>query len=290
MKMLESCPILLSIVTSLLFILLLLAVLIRNNGWAAILWNEIILQKITNFIMAQSKEERILNFVLQNAIKGDPQSVVDTIDKYCSQKEWAMNVGDEKGLILDKILEETKPSALLELGTYCGYSAVRIARLLKPSACLLTIEFNPDFAAIAKQMIEFAGVQDKVKILEGPSETIIPQLKKKHEVDTLDFVFLDHWKDRYLPDTILLLGLCSLMKFSLDNTFVPSFCEHLGHPYHLMGYKAALSRGKTIPSTMLGSHSRKCHSDSPHPQLDVGTDSVSNKGTWLAEEGLCYPG
>lgn len=44
-----------------------------------------------------------------------------------------------------------------------------------------------------------------MKILEGPSETIIPQLKKKHEVDTLDFVFLDHWKDRYLPDTILLL-------------------------------------------------------------------------------------
>ncbi|XP_043385789.1 catechol O-methyltransferase isoform X6 [Chelonia mydas] len=222
--MLESCPILLSIVTSLLFILLLLAVLIRNNGWAAILWNEIILQKITNFIMAQSKEERILNFVLQNAIKGDPQSVVDTIDKYCSQKEWAMNVGDEKGLILDKILEETKPSALLELGTYCGYSAVRIARLLKPSACLLTIEFNPDFAAIAKQMIEFAGVQDKVKILEGPSETIIPQLKKKHEVDTLDFVFLDHWKDRYLPDTILLLEHGLLRKGSVilaDNVVCP---------------------------------------------------------------------
>lgn len=104
--MLESCPILLSIVTSLLFILLLLAVLIRNNGWAAILWNEIILQKITNFIMAQSKEERILNFVLQNAIKGDPQSVVDTIDKYCSQKEWAMNVGDEKGNhIRDKLFK-----------------------------------------------------------------------------------------------------------------------------------------------------------------------------------------
>ncbi|XP_067395954.1 catechol O-methyltransferase isoform X1 [Emydura macquarii macquarii] len=230
MKMLESCPLLLSIVSSLLFILLLLAVLIRNNGWAAILWNEIVLQKITNFIMAQSKEQRILNFVLQNAIRGDPQSVVDTIDKYCSQKEWAMNVGDEKGLILDKIVEETKPSVLLELGTYCGYSAVRIARLLKPSTCLMTIEFNPDFAAIAKQMIEFAGVQDKVKILEGPSEEIIPQLKKKHEVDTLDFVFLDHWKDRYMPDTILLLECGLLRKGSVivaDNVICPGAPEFI---------------------------------------------------------------
>lgn len=48
------------------------------------------------------------------------------------------------------------------------------------------------------------GFAFQVKLLEGPSEEIIPQLKKKYEVDTLDFVFLDHWKDRYAPDTILL--------------------------------------------------------------------------------------
>lgn len=47
--------------------------------------------------MNQSKERRILNFVLQNAVRGDPCSVMETIDKYCSEKEWAMNVGDVKG-------------------------------------------------------------------------------------------------------------------------------------------------------------------------------------------------
>ena len=41
-------------------------------------------------------------------------------------------------------------------------------------------------------------------ILEGHAQDIIPQLKTKYNVDTLDFVFLDHWKDRYAPDTILL--------------------------------------------------------------------------------------
>lgn len=48
------------------------------------------------------------------------------------------------------------------------------------------------------------GFAFQVKILEGPSEEIIPQLKKKYEVDTLDFVFLDHWKDRYTPDATLI--------------------------------------------------------------------------------------
>ncbi|XP_074869015.1 catechol O-methyltransferase [Carettochelys insculpta] len=228
--MLESSHVLLSTVISLLFILLLLAVLIRNNSRAALLWHEIVLGKINNIIMSHSKEERILNFVRQNAVRGDAQSVVDAIDSYCSKKEWAMNVGDEKGLILDKIVQETKPSVALELGTYCGYSAVRIARLLKPGAHLLTIELDPVFAAIAKQMIEFAGVQDKVTILEGSSEVIIPQLKKKHEVDTVDFVFLDHWKERYQPDTVLMLECGLLRKGSVilaDNILCPGAPEFI---------------------------------------------------------------
>lgn len=96
-QMLESSSIPLFIVFILLFILLIIVLLIRKNATAALIWNEIIREKVTNFIMNQSKEQRILNFVLQNAVRGDPCSVVDTIDKYCSQKEWAMNVGNEKG-------------------------------------------------------------------------------------------------------------------------------------------------------------------------------------------------
>lgn len=68
-----------------------------------------------------------------------------------------------KGLIMDAVVQEQRPSTLLELGAYCGYSAVRMARLLQPSARLLTIELNPDYAAITQQMLEFAGLQDRVR-------------------------------------------------------------------------------------------------------------------------------
>lgn len=78
-------------------VLVALFVLLRNNVHATVFWNEIVLEKITNFVMDRSKEERILNSVSYNAIKGNPQSVLDCIDDYCSKKEWAMNVGDEKG-------------------------------------------------------------------------------------------------------------------------------------------------------------------------------------------------
>lgn len=47
------------------------------------------------------------------------------------------------GEIVDTVLREQRPSVLLELGAYCGYSAVRMARLLLPGARLLTIELSP---------------------------------------------------------------------------------------------------------------------------------------------------
>ncbi|XP_069476088.1 catechol O-methyltransferase-like [Ambystoma mexicanum] len=180
--------------------------------------------------MADTKEQRILNYVLQNAVRGDPQSAIDAIDKYCGEKEWAMHVGDEKGAIVDKVVTETNPSTCLELGTYCGYSAVRVSRLLKSGAQLLTIENCPPHAAIAQQMVDFAGVQDKVKVLQGASQEIIPKLKKEHGVDTLDFVFIDHWGKGYAPDTKL-LEECGLLKAGsvllADNVVYPGAPEFL---------------------------------------------------------------
>ena len=67
------------------------------------------------------------------------------------------------GTILDSVVCEVSPGSALELGTYCGYSTVRIARLLPPGTKLITVEFNPDFAKVARQVIEFAGLQDKVR-------------------------------------------------------------------------------------------------------------------------------
>jgi len=69
------------------------------------------------------------------------------------------------GSILDSVVSELNPEKVLELGTYCGYSTVRIARLLPPGARLITLEFNADYAAIARQVIAWAGLEDRVRAL-----------------------------------------------------------------------------------------------------------------------------
>lgn len=67
------------------------------------------------------------------------------------------------GAILDSIVLETSPSTALELGTYCGYSTVRISRLLPRATRLITVEMNPECSHVARQVISHAGLQDKVR-------------------------------------------------------------------------------------------------------------------------------
>ncbi|XP_036923311.1 catechol O-methyltransferase [Sturnira hondurensis] len=229
--MLEGLSLLLTVLLCLALLALLL--FLRHHSFLLFFfWKEWVMQPIRNRLTGENKEQRILRYVLQHAVAGDPQSVLQAIDTYCWQKEWAMNVGDKKGRIVDAVVQEQRPSTLLELGAYCGYSAVRMARLLPPSARLLTIDLNPDYAAIARQMLEFAGLQDRVTVIIGASQDIIPQLKKKYDVDTLDMVFLDHWKDRYLPDT-LLLEECGLLRkgtvLLADNVIFPGAPDFLAH-------------------------------------------------------------
>ncbi|MEE6527994.1 hypothetical protein FKM82_029824, partial [Ascaphus truei] len=63
------------------------------------------------------------------------------------------------GQILDALVLDIRPRCVLELGTYCGYSAVRIARLLPPGARLVTIEMNPHYAQVAREIFEYAGLE-----------------------------------------------------------------------------------------------------------------------------------
>lgn len=76
------------------------------------------------------------------------------------------------GAILDSVVMETSPSTVLELGTYCGYSSVRITRLLPSATKLITVEVNPDYAHVARQVIQHAGLQNKVRGFGGQQNMI----------------------------------------------------------------------------------------------------------------------
>ncbi|HTQ02565.1 MAG TPA: class I SAM-dependent methyltransferase [Polyangiaceae bacterium] len=154
--------------------------------------------------VGDGREAALERYVLANARQGDLDDVIGTIDRFAYEKSFLINVGDEKGALLDAAIERAKPKRLLELGTYCGYSALRTVRAAPEGAHLFSIEFNADNAAIAQSILRHAGVADRVTIVHGTlgDGKTVAKLRSEHGFTpgTLDFAFIDHAKEAYLPD------------------------------------------------------------------------------------------
>ena len=78
--------------------------------------------------IGDGREAAAVEYVLANARPGDIDDVLATIDRFAYERSFLINVGDEKGRILDTAVRRAQTTLALELGTYCGYSALRIAR------------------------------------------------------------------------------------------------------------------------------------------------------------------
>ena len=159
----------------------------------------------TEWQVGDGREAALASHVLANAGEGDIDDAIRVIDEFCYEQSAMINVGDEKGEILDAAIRRVEPRRLLELGTYCGYSALRTARVMPADARLYSIEFNPANAEIARRILAHAGVGDRVTVIVGTlgdGGATIRTLEEEHGFaeGSLDFVFLDHDKDAYLPD------------------------------------------------------------------------------------------
>ncbi|WP_433716357.1 O-methyltransferase [Nocardia sp. CA-084685] len=159
----------------------------------------------TTWQVGDGREQALADYVCAHARRNDIDDVIRAIDEFCYTKSYLINIGDEKGKILDRAVAAAHPHRLLELGTYCGYSALRIARVMPADAVLYSIEFNPANAAVARRIWDHAGIGERIVVLVGTlgdGGKTLSALRDEHEFapGTIDFVFLDHEKDEYLPD------------------------------------------------------------------------------------------
>ncbi len=158
----------------------------------------------TQWQVGDGREARLADYVVARARRADPVDVIAIIDEYCYNQSFLINVGDEKGRILDAAVADAKPGRVLELGTYCGYSALRVA-VAAPSAHIFSIEFNAANAQIARRILEHAGVSERVTVVVGTlgdGGMTIDALRNAHGFGpgSVDLVFIDHDKNAYLPD------------------------------------------------------------------------------------------
>ncbi len=93
---------------------------------------------------------------------------------------------------IQKILIQSKPNKILEIGTAVGYSAICFSEFLSENGKIDTIERDADRVNEARKNIKLTEVEEKINIYEGDAVDILPTLNEKY-----DIVFIDAAKGKY---------------------------------------------------------------------------------------------
>lgn len=104
---------------------------------------------------------------------------------------------------LGVVLSIIKPKKILEIGMAVGFSASYMTGFLQEGDHLTTIDRFDVMIKQARENFKRLGVEDKVTILEGNANDILPTLDEQY-----DFIFMDAAKGQYiqiLPDVLRLL-------------------------------------------------------------------------------------
>lgn len=104
-----------------------------------------------------------------------------------------MVTGHLQGKFLEFISMMIRPENILEVGTFTGYSAICLAKGLKPGGKLITIELNDELTAFSHSYFCRAGADSKITQLTGNALDIIPGLDIM-----FDLVFIDGDKREYV--------------------------------------------------------------------------------------------
>jgi catechol O-methyltransferase len=178
--------------------------------------------------VGDGREAAAADYVEANARKGDLDDVIATVDRFAYEKSFLINVGDEKGELLDAAVRRANPRLALELGTYCGYGSLRIARAA-PDAKVYSVELAEANAEVARRIWAHAGVADRVTCVVGTvgdGGHTLDALANEHgfAAGGLDLLFIDHDKRSYLTDLQSVLDRGWLHRGSIvvaDNILIP---------------------------------------------------------------------
>jgi caffeoyl-CoA O-methyltransferase len=96
-----------------------------------------------------------------------------------------VHITAEEGHMLAFLLRTIGARRVIEIGTLAGYSATWIARSLSAGGRLFTCEFNPEHAALARELFDEAGLSERVTVHEGDAKHTLTALSDEAPFDAL---------------------------------------------------------------------------------------------------------
>jgi predicted O-methyltransferase YrrM len=108
----------------------------------------------------------------------------------------AIDVSKLQGKFLALLVRISGARRVLEIGTLGGYSTLWMARALPEGGRVVTLEFDPHHAEVARTNLANAGVLDRVNLRVGRAIETLPTLENSADAP-FDLIFIDADKESY---------------------------------------------------------------------------------------------
>jgi predicted O-methyltransferase YrrM len=108
----------------------------------------------------------------------------------------AISVSSAHGRLLQVLALACRARSILEIGTLGGYSTIWMAQALPADGRLLTLEYEPAHADVARRNIAAAGLDDRVTVRVGRALDTLADLVEE-DAGPFDMVFIDADKEPY---------------------------------------------------------------------------------------------
>ncbi|MGW4364256.1 O-methyltransferase [Nocardia takedensis] len=102
----------------------------------------------------------------------------------------AIDVSPAQGKFLHLLARSVGARRVLEIGTLGGFSTIWLARAVGEKGSVLTLEYEPRHAEVARANLDAAGVGDRVEIRVGAALDSLPVLLEEGPAP-FDLVFID---------------------------------------------------------------------------------------------------
>lgn len=186
---------------------------------------------------AYTREFMTLQAVLCGAPQGDVDACMAAVEQFAESRSlWLKITAWEKAVVVHEVARLARPKLVLEIGAYVGYSAMNIARAVRPyGGRVVSLEVDPMHVTIVRNMVEYAGLTDSVDVWTGYCYDVIPQLLNIYGPRSIGMVFMDQKGTRFHTDLQLMEELNLLVDGAVvlaDNVLKPGAPLYIWHLVH----------------------------------------------------------
>lgn len=155
-----------------------------------------------------------------------PDALLGELEAYA--KENSIPIAEpETARLLSVLTKLKRPERVLEVGCAIGYSSIIMSKGLSDGGSILTLEYSPEMAALARENIKRAGLNSSINVVEADAKDYLAYID---EDECFDMIFLDGPKAHYvnmLDDAVRLLKKGGLL--ITDNVLFKGMTADDGH-------------------------------------------------------------